>query len=157
MKKPGLFGFLKACLTPAPPPPPEDWFTPRAQRVLEISADAGATPTIKDVATALIDFKDGVHYLVLQRCKVDFPSLRAAVDADQTATSVNDALIIAFEECRNLAHTWLGTEHLLLATVRFMPAVASFLEKEGLDLETLRAEILRELDPNFQTDDNAPD
>ena len=156
MKKPGLFGFLKACLNPAPLPPPDNWFTPRAQRVLEMSATARAIPTIKDVAIALIDFKDGVHYQVLQRCKIDLAALRGAADADPSTTSVTDSLTVAHEERLNLVHIWLGTEHLLLAAVRCMPTVASFLEKEGLDLETLRAEILHELDPNFQCNADVP-
>jgi hypothetical protein len=153
VKTPGLLERLRKLLKPPPPPLDDSNFTPRAQLVIASAAKASPTPTAKDLAMALIAFNDGVQSVVLRRLKIDPQSLRAAIDAEPTSTPIDEVLKVAEEERRKLLHTYRGTEHLLLATLRCIPSVAQSLEKEGCNLEEIRAQIMRELDPNYQPGD----
>ena len=77
------------------------------------------------------------------------------MEAAKTSTPINEVLKIAHEERRHLIHTYVGTEHLLLAAIRCLhDDAAPYFAKEGLDLETLRSETLRVLDPNYQHDES---
>jgi ATP-dependent Clp protease ATP-binding subunit ClpA len=66
-------------------------------------------------------------------------------------------LALAAKESRALNHTYVGTEHILLGLLREGDGVpARVLNNLGLDLESARLEILKELDPNFGAEEAPP-
>ena len=61
-------------------------------------------------------------------------------------------IVYAKEEARRFNHDYIGTEHLLLGLVREGEGVASaVLQKLGLDLETIRIEVEKLVQPGPQT------
>ena len=64
---------------------------------------------------------------------------------------VKKVLDLASKEARQLAHTYVGTEHILMGLLREGNGVAAkVLRGLDIDLEQTRNEILKEVDPNFQ-------
>ncbi|NDF00491.1 MAG: ATP-dependent Clp protease ATP-binding subunit, partial [Verrucomicrobia bacterium] len=60
-------------------------------------------------------------------------------------------LSLASKEAKALSHTYVGTEHILLGLLREGDGVAAkVLKSLDIDIEMVRQEILKELDPNFQ-------
>ena len=56
----------------------------------------------------------------------------------------------ASNEASRLSHSYIGTEHLLLALLKHPTnALTQTLGTRGIDPISLRREILQELDPNF--------
>src|SRR5439155_203713 len=69
---------------------------------------------------------------------------------------VKHVLALAAKEAKALNHTYVGTEHLLLGLLREGDGVAArVLKNLDVDIEQTRQEILKELDPNFQTSEEA--
>ncbi len=61
-------------------------------------------------------------------------------------------IVLAKEEARRLNHDYIGTEHLLLGLIREGEGVAAaVLQKLGLDLETIRIEVEKLVQPGPQT------
>ena len=61
-------------------------------------------------------------------------------------------IVFAKEEARRFNHDYIGTEHLLLGLIREGEGVAaSVLQKLGLDLETIRIEVEKLVQPGAQT------
>src|SRR3989338_5883791 len=61
-------------------------------------------------------------------------------------------IILAKEEARRFNHDYIGTEHLLLGLIREGEGVAAaVLQKFGLDLETIRIEVEKLVQPGAQT------
>ncbi len=61
-------------------------------------------------------------------------------------------IVLAKEEARRFNHDYIGTEHLLLGLIREGEGVASaVLQKLGLDLETIRIEVEKLVQPGPQT------
>jgi ATP-dependent Clp protease ATP-binding subunit ClpC len=59
-------------------------------------------------------------------------------------------LSLASKEAKQLQHTYVGTEHILLGVLREGDGVAArVLKNLDIDIEETRQEILKELDPNF--------
>ena len=59
-------------------------------------------------------------------------------------------LALAAKEARSLGHAYVGTEHLLLGILREGDGVAAqVLKSFSVNVEQIRTEILKELDPNF--------
>jgi ATP-dependent Clp protease ATP-binding subunit ClpC len=140
-----------------PPPPPSGIpFTPRAQRVLELAheharAESRNEASVSDVAFGLLQLGQGVAYKVLKRFEINEASLKSALQSSPTPESFTVLLPAAQSEMKQLLHTYLGTEHLLLALLSHRSnAVSTTLHNLGLDPKILREEILKELDPNFQ-------
>lgn len=66
---------------------------------------------------------------------------------------VKKVVALAQKEAKQLNHNYVGTDHLLLGLLREGDGVAAkVLRSFGVDIERTRQEILRELDPNFSTD-----
>ena len=58
---------------------------------------------------------------------------------------------MAAKEAKQLSHTYVGTEHILLGLLREGNGVAAkVLRGLDIDLDQTRQEILKEVDPNFQ-------
>ena len=57
------------------------------------------------------------------------------------------------KEAKELSHSYVGTEHLLLGILRDTEGIAfRILNSLDIDIETCRKEILTEIDPNFESD-----
>ncbi len=109
----------------------------------------------------LVKEGEGVAAMVLVNLGVDLAELRKAVDSSlKTGLEKislgeiplnNDARMVlnnAIDEAKNLGHSYVGTEHLLIGLIREEQGMASqILRSLGLDIETLRNEVTRLLKP----------
>lgn len=147
-------------------------FTPRAQRVIQLAkreADNFNHPYVgtEHLLLGLIALGEGVAVNVLERLGISLETVRLAVEKAvgqgpeiKTAGNVpftprsKKVLQLAIAEAQALNHTYVGTEHLLLGLLHEGEGVASqVLRNLGVDLESARAEVMRELDPNFEAAD----
>ena len=62
---------------------------------------------------------------------------------------LKEVLVFAGEEAKKLNHTYIGTEHLLLGLLRNQGVPKDIFSLMGVDINKMRQEILRTLDPNF--------
>jgi ATP-dependent Clp protease ATP-binding subunit ClpC len=129
--------------------------TPRAERVVELATIAAARrgqpiPTITDLTNVLLKVNEGVAAAVLRCLRVDRDKLIEANLRQPDSTPFDELLPIADQERKSFGHVYLGTEHLLLALlVHRENALARSLVEHGFEIEILRQEVLKALDPNF--------
>ncbi len=143
-------------------------FTPRAQQVLALARKEADRFNHNFLGTehlllGLIKLGQGVAVNVLQKMGLDLETVRMEVEK-QVGTGPDQKMIgnipytprvkkvldLAKREARNLNHTYIGTEHILLGLLREGDGVAArILRSLDVDIEQTRQEILRELDPNF--------
>jgi len=147
-------------------------FTPRAQQVLALARKEADRFNHNFVGTehlllGLIKLGQGVAVNVLQKLGLDLETVRMAVEKavgtgpDQKMIGnipytprVKKVLALAAKEAKNLNHTYVGTEHILLGLLREGDGVAARVLKDlDVDIEQTRQEILKELDPNFALGD----
>ena len=143
-------------------------FTPRAQQVLALARKEADRFNHNFVGTehlllGLIKLGQGVAVNVLQKMGLDLETVRMEVEKqvgtgpDQKMIGnipytprVKKVLALAAKEAKNLNHTYVGTEHILLGLLREGDGVAArVLKNLDVDIEQTRQEILKELDPNF--------
>ena len=143
-------------------------FTPRAQQVLALARKEADRFNHNFVGTehlllGLIKLGQGVAVNVLQKMGLDLETVRMEVEKqvgtgpDQKMIGnipytprVKKVLALASKEAKNLNHTYVGTEHILLGLLREGDGVAArVLKNLDVDIEQTRQEILKELDPNF--------
>jgi len=151
-------------------------FTPRAQQVLALArkeADRFNHNYIgtEHVLLGLIKLGQGVAVSVLQRMGLDLESVRMEVEKevgtgpDQKASTnipytprVKKVLALANKEAKQLNHSYVGTEHILLGLLREGEGMAArVLTSLNVDLQTTRNEVLAEIDPNFSSADSDSD
>ena len=151
-------------------------FTPRAQQVLALArkeADRFNHNYIgtEHVLLGLIKLGQGVAVSVLQRMGLDLESVRMEVEKEvgtgpESKSSTNipytprvkKVLALANKEAKQLNHSYVGTEHILLGLLREGEGMAArVLTSLSVDLQTTRNEVLAEIDPNFTADDNDDD
>jgi ATP-dependent Clp protease ATP-binding subunit ClpC len=143
-------------------------FTPRAQQVLALARKEADRFNHNFVGTehlllGLIKLGQGVAVNVLQKLGLDLDTVRLEVEK-QVGTGpdskmignipytprVKKVLALAAKEAKNLNHTYVGTEHILLGLLREGDGVAArVLKNLDVDIEQTRQEILKELDPHF--------
>ena len=147
-------------------------FTPRAQRVVKLAqkeADAFNHPYVgtEHLLLGLIALGEGVAVNVLERMGVSLENVRLEVEravgqGPETKTVGNipftprskKVLQLAMAEAQALNHTYVGTEHILLGLLHEGEGVAAqVLRNLGVDIETARVEVMRELDPDFEIED----
>lgn len=147
-------------------------FTPRAQQVLALArkeADRFNHNYIgtEHVLLGLIKLGQGVAVSVLQRMGLDLESVRMEVEKEvgtgpESKSSTNipytprvkKVLALANKEAKQLNHSYVGTEHILLGLLREGEGMAArVLTSLSVDLQTTRNEVLAEIDPNFTADD----
>ncbi len=147
-------------------------FTPRAQQVLALARKEADRFNHNYVGTehlllGLIKLGQGVAVNVLTKMGLDLDAVRMEVEkhvgsgSDEKATGnipytprVKKVLALAGKEAKSLTHSYVGTEHLLLGLLREGDGVAAkVLRSLDLDIERARQEILRELNPNFNPDE----
>jgi ATP-dependent Clp protease ATP-binding subunit ClpC len=143
-------------------------FTPRAQQVLALARKEADRFNHNFLGTehlllGLIKLGQGVAVNVLQKMGLDLESVRMEVEKQVGAgpdqkmignvpytPRVKKVIALAQREAKNLNHTYVGTEHLLLGLLREGDGVAAkVLRNLDVDIEQCRQEILKELDPNF--------
>lgn len=150
-------------------------FTPRAQQVLALAKKEADRFNHNFVGTehlllGLIKLGQGVAVNVLQKMGLDLDTVRLEVEKqvgtgpDQKVSGnipltprVKKVLSLATKEAKALNHTYVGTEHILLGLLREGDGVAArVLKSLDVDIEQTRQEILKELDPNFTAQEEAP-
>ncbi|MAS94561.1 MAG: NDP-hexose 4-ketoreductase [Verrucomicrobiales bacterium] len=143
-------------------------FTPRAQQVLALARKEADRFNHNYVGTehlllGLIKLGQGVAVNVLQKMNLDLETVRLEVEKQvgngpetkmvgniPYTPRVKKVLALAGKEAKNLNHSYVGTEHILLGLLREGDGVAArVLKNLDVDIERTRNEILRELDPNF--------
>src|ERR1035441_4686022 len=149
-------------------------FTPRAQQVLALARKEADRFNHNFVGTehlllGLIKLGQGVAVNVLQKLGLDLETVRLEVEK-QVGTGpaqkmmgnipytprVKKVLALAQKEAKALNHTYVGTEHILLGLLREGDGVAARVLKDlDVDIEQTRQEILKELDPNFASGEEA--
>jgi len=145
-----------------------DNFTPRAQQVLQLArkeADRfnhGYVGT-EHILLGLIALGHGVAVNALQALGIDLASVRMEVEkavgtGPETKTIGNipftprakKVLALSASEARGLGHSYVGTEHILLGLLREGEGIAArVLENLGVDLDEIRYEIMKTLDPDY--------
>ncbi len=147
-------------------------FTPRAQQVLTLSRKEAQRFKHNYVGTehlllGLIKLGQGVAVNVLERMGLELETVRVEVEnqvgsgPEQPLTDsipytprVKKVLALANKEAKQLNHSYVGTEHLLLGLLREGEGVAArVLQSLDVDIQRTRQEILAEIDPNFNPDD----
>lgn len=150
-------------------------FTPRAQQVVNLAkkeADRFNHPYVgtEHLLLGLIALGEGVAVSVLEGMGISLEAVRLEVEkavGQGPATKVignvpftprtKKVFQLAIAEAQSLSHTYVGTEHLLLGLIREAEGVAAqVMMNMEIDLETVRTNILRELDPNFDPADENP-
>ena len=143
-------------------------FTPRAQQVLALARKEADRLNHNFLGTehlllGLIKLGQGVAVNVLQGMGIELETVRMEVEK-QVGTGPDQKMIgnipytprvkkviaLAQKEAKNLNHTYVGTEHLLLGLLREGDGVAAkVLRALDVDIEEARQRVLKELDPNF--------
>ncbi len=143
-------------------------FTPRAQQVLALARKEADRFNHNYVGTehlllGLIKLGQGVAVNVLQKMGLDLETVRMEVEKQVGSgpetkmvgnipytPRVKKVLALAGKEAKNLNHSYVGTEHILLGLLREGDGVAArVLKNLEVDIERTRNEILKELDPSF--------
>jgi hypothetical protein len=171
LEKPGIFSQLLSkpyAGSVKPEPEPVSNFTPRAQQVLALAREEAERFNHNFIGTehlliGLIALGQGVAVNVLAKLGLDLEKVRKEVEKEIGAgpdpeiignlsytPRVRKVLAFASKEARNLKHTYVGTEHILLGLLREGDGVAAdVLKNLGVDIERTRTEILKELDPKI--------
>src|SRR5919108_1810799 len=138
-------------------------FTERVRRVLAMAREASARFNHEYVGTehlllGLIREGEGVAAAVLQNLQVDLDEIQQKIEeqvkkgkATQTTgpdlpytSRAKKVLELAMSEARELNHSYVGTEHLLLGLLREEKGIAAqVLTDIGVNLDTARQETLR--------------
>ncbi len=143
-------------------------FTPRAQQVVQLARQEAEHFNHPYVGTehlllGLVALGEGVAVSVMEKMGISLDSVRLEVEkmvgqGPETKTvgeppftpRAKKVLHLAAAEARSLNHSYVGTEHILLGLLREGEGVAAHvLENLSVDLDTVRVEIMKELDPNF--------
>jgi hypothetical protein len=143
-------------------------FTPRAQRVLALAGKEADRFNHNFVGTehlllGLLSLGQGTAVTALLRMGVNLNTVREEVERqvgtgpDQKMLGnipytprVKKVLALAAKEAKALQHTYVGTEHILLGLLAEGDGVAArVLKNMDIEIEKVREQVLRELDPNF--------
>jgi len=151
-------------------------FTPRAQQVLALARKEADRFNHSYVGTehlllGLIKLGQGVAVNVLERMGLDLETVRMEVEKEVGTGNgqkvsgaipytprVKKVLALANKEAKALNHSYVGTEHILLGLLREGEGVAArVLRRMEVDIQRTRNEILAEIDPNFNPDQEEDD
>lgn len=146
-------------------------FTERVRKVLAMAREESANLRHEYVGTehillGLIDEGEGVAATVLQNLHVDLDDLKYRIETtvkrgqpgtrtgpDLPYTSrAKKVLELSMKHARDLQHSYVGTEHLLLGLIAEQKGIAAqVLTDQGVTLETASAETLRILGTEMPT------
>lgn len=143
-------------------------FTPRAQQVVSLARKESkrfghAYVGTEHLLLGLIKLGQGVAREVLRSLNLDLETVRLEVEkisgnggetmleGDTPFTPrVKKVLQLASQEARSLNYNYIGTEHILLGLLREGEGIAAkILRSLDVNLQDVRNEILKALDPNF--------
>ena len=142
-------------------------FTPRAQQVLALArreADRLNHDYVgpEHLLLGIARLDRGVAIDVIARMAIDPVAIRAEIEKAPGGPErkiighfpynpeVKRLLALAGVEAKDLHHSYVGTEHILLGLLREEKGVAArVLSNLGVNIERARYEILKELDPSF--------
>jgi ATP-dependent Clp protease ATP-binding subunit ClpC len=149
-------------------------YTPRARQVIQMARQEAEKFNHSYVGTehlllGLLALGEGVAVDVLKRMSLSVDRVRTEVEKQvgqggETKTvgpipftpRAKRVLQFAATEARELHHNYIGTEHLLLGLLREEEGVAAHvLRTLGVDIESVRAEVMKVLDPNVNPSDSA--
>jgi hypothetical protein len=151
-----------------------DDFTPHAQRLLALARKEANRTNHNFVGTEHLLLGivggEGVAVNVLLRQGIKLEEVRAEVEKqvgrgpDEKMIAsipytprVRKVLALAARASKSLNHTYVGTEHILLGLLEEGDGVAArVLKSFNVDIERTRQEILKEVDPNFPSDNENP-
>jgi ATP-dependent Clp protease ATP-binding subunit ClpC len=111
----------------------------------------------------VIRLRQGVAVNALKKLELDLETVRLEIErlvgkgVDCNLTSdifftprAKQVVALTGKEARDLGHTYIGTEHILLALLDENEGIAAqVLKNLGVEMNKLRREIENELDPNF--------
>jgi len=148
-----------------------DNLTPRAKQVLVIARKEAQRLNHDYVGSehlllGLIGLGEGVAVEVLRSMELNLDKLRLEVEKSSgsgggTQTSgelpfsprLKKLLLLSAQEAKAMNYNFIGTEHLLLAILREGESVAArILKNLNVDIEKVRDEVIRALDPDFLPD-----
>ena len=151
-------------------------FTPRAQQILALSRKEADRFNHNYVGTehlllGILRLGQGVAVNVLMKLGLDLETVREEVEKQvgsgpDTKMSgnipytprVKKVLALAGKEARQLGHSYVGTEHILLGILAEGDGVsARVLRTLEVDIERTRAEIIQELDPGLAGENRYPE
>ncbi len=150
-------------------------YTPRAQQVLSIARREAARfhhnyIGAEHVLLGLLKLGQGVAISVMENAGIDIAALTLKVEQSILPGSgspegslpytprVRKILVQAGEEAQQLRHTYVGTEHLLLAMLKDGDGLAwHSLAASGLTYESARRGVIEEINPGFGVDEQPSD
>jgi ATP-dependent Clp protease ATP-binding subunit ClpC len=174
------FKELRKALTPPTPEEREaaerfNRLTPRACQALRLARDEAVRLGNSYVGTehmllGLIGLGQGVAANVLEKANCDLKAVRSFIEKQigqgteqKAAESITlnpgakKIIEVASLEARAMDHRYIGTEHLLLGVLREGDdVVGNVLKGLGVNLETTRDQILKELEPCFKDEADTP-
>ncbi|OGV50468.1 MAG: NDP-hexose 4-ketoreductase [Lentisphaerae bacterium GWF2_44_16] len=146
-------------------------FTPRAKNVLVLAQKEAERFNHDYVGTehlllGLIALGEGVAVSVLKSMGLNLDKLRLEVEKQSGVggeTKVHGVppftprlkkvIVLAAKEAKSMNYNFIGTEHLLLALLREGESVAALiLRNMKIDVERVRKEVIKSLDPNYLPD-----
>lgn len=148
-------------------------FTPRAQQSLALAKKEAERLHHNYVGTehlllGLLKLGQGLAVKILTNVGVHLDDVYQAIE-DNVGTGpseptqggsspftprVKKVLALAEKEARKMNHTYVGTEHLLLGLIKEGDGVAAqVIQSFGIDIDTIRNEIMKELDPNYKPEE----
>jgi ATP-dependent Clp protease ATP-binding subunit ClpC len=150
-------------------------FTPRAREVWVQAANEAKRLNHDYIGSehlllGIIALGEGVAVEVLRSMGVNLDSLRIEVEKNSAPNGntlisgelpfsprLKKIMVLAAKEAKAVNFNFIGTEHLLLAILREGESVAARLLKNmDVDIEEVRHEIMRALDPDYLPEDAQP-
>lgn len=151
-------------------------FTPRAKHVLVLAQKEAERFNHDYVGTehlllGLLALGEGVAVSVLKSLSLNLDKLRLEVEKHcgvggptkqkgiaPFTPRLKRVLILAATEAKGMNYNFIGTEHLLLALLREGESVAArILTNMQVDIEKVRQEVIKALDPNYLPEENEND
>ncbi|WP_144512622.1 ATP-dependent Clp protease ATP-binding subunit [Bacillus sp. FJAT-22090] len=148
-------------------------FTQRSQKVLQLAQEEAIRLKHESIGTehillGLIREGSGIAAKALEAIEVDTKVIEAGIEelvgsgAEDVGPIVNytprakKVIELSVDESRKLGHSYIGTEHLLLALIREGEGVAArVLNNAGVSLNKARQQVLQLLGSNDQSHGNA--
>ena len=147
-------------------------FTPRAQQSLALAKKEAEHLNHNYIGTehlllGLLKLGQGLALKILTNVGIHVDDVYEAIEENVGPGSkepvqgnipftprVKKVLALAEKEAKKMGHTYVGTEHLLLGLIKEGDGVAAqVIQSFDVDFDTIRDEILKELDPNFKPEE----
>ena len=147
-------------------------FTPRAQQSLALAKKEAEHLGHNYIGTehlllGLLKLGQGLALKILTNVGIHIDDVYEAIEENVGPGSgepvqgnipftprVKKVLALAEKEAKKMQHTYVGTEHLLLGLIKEGDGVAAqVIQSFDVDFDTIRDEILKELDPNFKPEE----